>query len=262
MPNLVRQPQEPAVAGSPGAARPAPAPGLPSWRREIKFVFAGADAGQLEAVLAGNTRRQQYGTSRVSRVHSIYFDDASLTACHDSMAGIAPRRKIRLRWYDVPLATDGLFLEIKDRRNDLVSKDRTWIPLDRPLVEMRYDELVSTVISRAGEPQATLLRGSDQPVVMVSYHREHFVDLVHGIRITLDYRVAARDQTGCKGPSLGPAIALEDWIIVEVKGSCLEPETVRGLLAPLRPRLSRCSKYVLGCRCLGWLDAGDFTDPG
>ena len=90
---------------------PAGADAVTAARRELKFAFRHADVGKLSTLLAVNARRVVFGAEAVSCVCSIYFDDERLTALHESVAGVARRSKLRVRWYDRPMADGPLFFD-------------------------------------------------------------------------------------------------------------------------------------------------------
>ena len=59
----------------------------PVLRREVKFALPNADAGKLRSILDVNCRRVSYGRD-TSRVCSIYFDDAALSACQEMVSAV------------------------------------------------------------------------------------------------------------------------------------------------------------------------------
>lgn len=244
-----------AAVGEPAGARSREADSTRGpGRCEIKFALPGADVGKISAILGANARRETFGRTPVSQVNSIYFDDASLSACHESISGIGRRSKVRLRWYDRPLPDDRLFFELKSRRNQVSWKERVPISAQGPLAARPYPDLLRQIGSRLSESQASHLCGRDQPVVLVSYRRQHFSDRSTGVRATLDYDIVGYDQTGCASPRRGVPSALEGLVVIEVKAASIDVDLVRQILHPLTPRRTRCSKYVLCCQRVGWLN--------
>src|SRR5262245_61261986 len=97
---------------------PPRADAVTSFRREVKFVYRCDEAARLAAMLDARCEPVRFGENESSEVNSIYFDDDRLTSVSESLAGVSRRIKLRLRWYDAPLARDRAFFEIK-RRNGL-----------------------------------------------------------------------------------------------------------------------------------------------
>ena len=221
-------------------------------RRELKFPFTGADVGKLSTLLALNARPVVFGSAPVSRVNSIYFDDERFSSVHESLAGVGRRTKLRLRWYDRPMANGAMFFELKHRRNLDISKQRVGLRTSGPLGAWRYRELVDDLAPLLDDEQAAMLRLRVEPVMLVSYKRQHFRDPESGTRLTLDYDVVGYDQLGLSRPSRRFGTPLHDLAVIEVKAPPARVDAVHRLLSPLRPRLLRCSKYVQCCLQTGW----------
>ena len=94
-------------------AASAAAPG----RREVKFSLPNVDAGKFRSILAVNCRRVSYADA-TSRVCSIYFDDAALSALRANLDGTSRRTKTRIRWYDTPFPEKRFFFEVKRREDE------------------------------------------------------------------------------------------------------------------------------------------------
>ena len=82
-------------------------------RREVKYAIENVDVGKLRQLLDGNCNRLVHNHP-VSRVRSIYFDDAQLSACRANLNGLSARRKFRIRWYDTLQPQNDFFFEIMD----------------------------------------------------------------------------------------------------------------------------------------------------
>ena len=65
-------------------------------RREVKFSLPNVDAGKFSSILDVNCRRVSYAGA-TSRVCSIYFDDAALSAFRANLDGTSRRTKTRIR---------------------------------------------------------------------------------------------------------------------------------------------------------------------
>lgn len=221
-------------------------------RKELKFVLPGADPQSICSVLSANAEPISFNGRRTSQVNSIYFDNGRLESCGDSLAGISPRTKTRLRWYDGAFATDSAWFEMKRRNNLHLDKSREEIRFDSPIDQLDYDQIVHTIIAQAGREAALALSKYDTPTTLVSYDRSHFSDRRSPIRLTVDYNIRGYDQLDAKSPVRRFEAALEGVTLIEVKIPDGLDAEVGPLLYPLRPRLSRSSKYASCASLMGW----------
>jgi len=220
-------------------------------RRETKFVLPNADVGKFRRLLEGNGRRLVHNEP-VSTVRSIYFDDPWFSDCQANMAGITPRNKVRLRWYDSPTPGTTVFLEIKWRDNRATGKHRMELRARESLSGVNYLDIYRELLKALPERyQPALLRRCD-PVVLVQYQREHFASADGRLRATLDYDLTFYNQIGKSRISTAFPNRMPEMFLVEVKCPEGDQREVQDLLHPMAPRQSPCSKYVHACCQLGF----------
>jgi hypothetical protein len=238
-----------------------PPPGSGQARRETKYAFPRGDLPGLRRHLLDVCRRIRFHRD-VSEVRSIYFDDENLSACRANLDGIGRRRKVRLRWYDRAAPGSTGFFEIKWRRNVWTGKERREIRCQPDLRDWSYRQIRSG-LSRvlADEHEAVLARHPD-PVVLVGYQREHFFSPELRARLTLDYDLTFYDQRGASHPKTGTGHSLPEFVILEVKTAGDQAAGLQRILHPFRPRPSKCSKYVYGCRELGLIPGLRYSFEG
>jgi hypothetical protein len=223
-------------------------------RRELKFVFSAADVSRVRAVLSVNAETVSFGDGPISRVSSVYLDDDRLTSLYDSRAGIAIRSKTRLRWYDERFPRGKFILELKRRENLSVLKTRVPIYPSIPLAGNRYYDLLPALESQLSGALAHSLRSRRQATLLITYKRQHFVDRATGVRLTLDWDIAVCEQIGHFVPRMQFAVPIEGLAVIEVKADDPIEANVRELLYPLKPRLNRCSKYVIAAETVGLIN--------
>jgi len=221
-------------------------------RTEVKFALPRADLGKLETILEVNCRRVSY-RNRTSRVVSLYFDDHRLSACRENVDGSSRRAKLRLRWYDEPFPRGDLFLEIKRRRGQATSKERHSLPLATALESVAIRETAMALSRALPEAAAEALLARPEAIVIVEYERSYFEAKSESLRITLDSDLVFYSQVGHLRPSRRFPVHARDVVILEAKTSVASEDRMRELLHPLEPRVSRSSKYVLGCQAIGLL---------
>lgn len=223
-------------------------------RRELKFELAAADYRKLDPILRLNHRSVAYAGPE-SLVHSVYFDDPRLGSCAESVAGVGRRGKLRLRWYDAPRPGETAFFEIKRRVGELLDKRRFPVTATAGLAGVSYRDLVTGLLGLLPGDARELLAARRMPVVLVRYRRRHYRDRRPGspVRLTLDREITVFDQLGAAAPRTRFGARLGDRVVLEIKCPPGWPASPPRLLHPLRPRRTRCSKYVLACRQLaGW----------
>ncbi len=227
-----------------------PDKGVTSFRREVKFALPAADKSKIRSILDINCEPVIYNRAE-SEVRSIYFDDLALSSCRANFDGTGNRTKIRVRWYDNVLPAGTFFFEVKRRTGQMIHKDRVKIIAPAETGSMMYKRLVSELAETLSTEHGEMLMMRPEPVVIVEYRRRHYHVPGSPVRLTLDYDIACYSQAGKSKPDSRFPIYLQDLVILEVKTPAGGEEEVRGLLYPLSPRVTRCSKYVRSCQLLG-----------
>lgn len=241
------------VPGAPAGLRLLATPqddGVTALRVEVKYAVPHADTGKLRTILAANCRRIVHA-GEVSHVHSLYFDDWRLTSARENLGGADRRTKIRLRWYDSPLAGTHVFLEFKRRINRMIAKDRFALEAPFPVGGMDFDDLRRDIARLLPERFASLWALRGDPVVVNTYRREHFAVPGTPLRLTLDYDIVCYEQTGRRRLDLRHGFALDGYTVIEAKCPKGRETELPRILHPLRLRVTRSSKYLRGCLALG-----------
>ncbi|MFO0911655.1 MAG: polyphosphate polymerase domain-containing protein [Pirellulales bacterium] len=219
-------------------------------RKEFKFVVPGTDWLKLRRLLEVNARPVVYNR-RESKVRSIYFDDASLSACYANLNGLGQRDKLRLRWYDSLVPARSFFVEIKWRRNRVTGKHRLAVTSSQPLGELSYRQITAHLLDDLPVELRPVVLRYHEPTVLVEYSREHYLSTDGAVRLTIDRDIAFFDQTGRRGINTRFRQPLEDLVLVEAKVGVGQEHLVQRMLYPFCLRTERCSKYVHGCQTLG-----------
>lgn len=219
-------------------------------RAEIKYALPHVDVDKLRSHLAGNCR-QLVHNNRVSVVRSIYFDDASLSACRANLDGISSRRKLRMRWYDTVTPKQDVYFEIKWRENRITGKHRLHVRSEQPLDELSYSQIDDRLWQALPEEYRCQMIIAPEPIMIVQYDREHFSSDDGSLRVTLDYNLTFYDQVGRQSIATDFSCRMDDHAVIEGKVPVGRDADLRRLLSPYVPRANRCSKYVHGCRLLG-----------
>lgn len=218
----------------------------------MKFVLPGADPAAIVTLLGFNAEPHSFNGRAHSAVHSIYFDNLGLESCRDSMDGLSPRTKVRLRWYDAPFTESDAYFELKLRDNLHAAKRRHPVRFAEPVDRIDFSRLIRALKDQAGTDAVLYLAKYDTPTVLVSYDRVHLRDRESPIRMTVDYNIRGYDQLGFDRPGRRFESPLDGLVVVEVKIPDGAEAAVAPLLFPLKPRLSRLSKYASCASRMSW----------
>ncbi|MFO8009219.1 MAG: VTC domain-containing protein [Dehalococcoidia bacterium] len=226
-------------------------------RIERKFYIAPREIGSAYAVLRQICRPDK--EYPVGRINSLYFDTSDLDQHERSASGEYKKDKVRIRWYgeqsQIPEMVS-VFLELKSKRGFqsfkkrqryLVSRENLLRPyISAGIVERRT--LVDKIAQFGHFPEKLL-----RPIIVISYLRYRFTEMVTGIRVSLDYNISSTFVARELG--YGERDLPLRGGVVEVKGPNIElPMTLRRMKM-LNTDWSRFSKYS---HCI---DA-HMTEPG
>lgn len=218
-------------------------------RREVKFALDNVDEGKFRSILDVNCRRVQY-VGATSRIVSIYFDDAVLSACRANLDGTPRRTKTRIRWYDTPFPEKRFFFEVKRREDEAIVKERVPIDASAPLDTTPFHEIVSSLGRALPDRQREVFMARPEAKLMIEYERAYYEALDAPVRITLDRDLVFWSQIGKSSPDRRFGTRAVGLTILEAKSPLGHEGRIRQLLHPLAPWVTRSSKYVLACQHL------------
>jgi SPX domain protein involved in polyphosphate accumulation len=190
-------------------------------------------------------------------VRSNYLDSRGLFTYHEKLAGIKTRMKFRIRGYNCQSDDSIVFLEIKRKDVESVSKDRASLLYSNLESFLRTKDLSlirtyeNDTLKRKSYAQNFLyyyLLYNLQPAVVVAYEREAFeCKFGSGLRITIDKNVRARVTNSFldlfEEERMFPAF--KKYFVLEIKFNKVLPNWMPSIMAQYN--LTRCSvpKYSL-----------------
>jgi hypothetical protein len=207
-------------------------------------------------------------------VHSLYMDSPDMALYRSTINGDKNRFKLRVRFYNESEDTP-VFLEIKRRMNNIISKKRVGIPRSSmptvltgqiPDVSYLYNQspnLNGSSLADAGiaSKEQALIEYVDmvnrleaQPVSHVAYRREAWVQPdSNKVRVTMDRQV--RCETDPDGRLMtamqNPTYVFGDWVILELKFTDRFPNWFRELVEVFNLTQCGAAKYVDGVTLMG-----------
>jgi hypothetical protein len=220
---------------------------MPAQRFERKFYIIPRNSGFAYNLLRQVCRPD--GEFPRDTIHSLYFDTADLDQYERSASGEFRKDKVRLRWYGDtrPTGEVPVFIELKSRQGFASSKQRRRILVPASHLEPAHLSqgivsktlLSDTLAGFAHFPEKPL-----RPVILISYLRYRFYEIMTGERVSFDCNIRASvvDPVLAGRPTTTGEIVLEGGVI-EVKGPALAlPFTLRRMKL-LDADWSRFSKY-------------------
>ena len=218
------------------------------FRHEIKLYLSQAEYLRLRPVLRGLLPLDENtGEKGEYFIRSLYFDDASETSYREKLAGVADRKKYRLRIYD--LGDSVIKLECKEKKGDRIRKRSVSVTREcaDKLCQGDFSGLWDNPHPLCQEV-LTLANGRGlKPSVIVDYDREAYLHPVSNVRLTFDKALHA----GLESPDIfdknlmSVPVFPDGHVIFEVKYDDILPAHLRGIVSSTSaPRLA-LSKFTL-----------------
>ena len=229
-------------------------------RVELKYLVRDDLLPELRHLIEPFVDVDPHGRGREGTgytVRSIYLDTPRLRYYHEKKAGIRVRQKLRVRGYNRFRPDDWVFLEIKRKTQNRVSKNRSPLRFESLANVFKSGDVERYVLTNRHYPRSLddgrrfffhVYRYGLVPTFSTVYEREAFFGKYDPtLRITLDH--------GLRGGAF-PAIEdlyEEDHIrsvrpghtILEVKFNTSFPNWLRPVLGRFDLRLEALSKYCL-----------------
>jgi hypothetical protein len=208
---------------------------------ELKFVLPAGRADIARRRLETLCRRDPEFPSAL--VWTIYYDTPALVSLGEKLNSDYLKRKIRVRWYsDLERHVSGpAFVEAKLRLGNRRTKARARLPF--PAQEIATWDLQDRRL--LGVPLLLRQHGvldqvSWQPLMLIRYRRDRFIDGLTRTRVSLDADISVVSMNARFAPRMDPSPLAT--AVLEVKGATEQlPATLRSLL-PLGIRKSAFSK--------------------
>jgi len=171
-------------------------------RFEHKYIVARTELEGLRRSLSPYVVCDPYAFANEDHcymIRSIYLDTPGFTAYREKLEGVMVRRKFRIRSYDVPRETSRVFLEIKQKVNQVGCKYRSQVSFGDLAKLLETREVDRYVIPEPNTAQAyenarRFLLGMEigmmRPAMLVVYDREPLVGRIDPrVRITFDFNL-------------------------------------------------------------------------
>ena len=211
-----------------GAGQPAPPR---ADERELKFWLQAGRVPLVRAWLERVCRRDAHFPSAL--VWTIYYDTPALASLSEKINSDYLKRKVRVRWYSNlnGEAAGPAFVEAKSRTGIWRAKVREQLPLPASeIAALTLDDPRLRTLPSLLRRHGVLAHDIWQPLMLICYRRDRYLEPVSGSRISLDSEIRAAAVNPMMMP-VGDRSPLENGVL-EVKGAGEElPRALHGLLA-------------------------------
>ncbi len=231
-----------------------------SGRLEYKYVVPKSLLPELRAALRPYVCLDGFCASCAAKqytVRSIYYDTRRFGCYDEKFDGFRLKKKLRIRGYNQPGPDSTVFLEIKRKQEDFISKSRAPVRWDRieqvfagygPASELPFAP-GSAEAEAAGRFLYNYYRRRMMPLVLVAYEREAFFGRFDPrLRLTFDRNIRSRLY-----PRLAELYVDRDLkflipghFVFEVKFYMNLPQWVRGVVQRFDLQRTAFSKFGLG----------------
>lgn len=190
-------------------------------------------------------------------IRSIYFDTPCMSCYYEKIDGVKVRKKYRIRGYNELNDSDIIFLEIKRKNNNYISKNRAPLynyNLERLFATRDLDEYIVSFednekhLEDAQKFFYHYYRKKLSPVILIIYEREAFEGIFNkSLRITFDKNLRSRlfQQDDDLRQEQQLKYAMQKYFILEVKfGGSLPAWMLQIVKNYSLPRLA-LSKYTI-----------------
>lgn len=214
------------------------------YRHEEKYCLHYNEAYILKKMLAAIMTKDSYSGNEGYWIRSLYFDTIYNKDYNEKILGIANRRKVRLRIYDINTQT--VKFEIKNKAEIYSVKETLTInkkiaeELQRGNIEILHS-LKQDIAERA---YYYMKKERYIPVQIVDYQREAWTLPIENVRVTFDYNIKTAKELDLFGNNLAlMPVFTQEFCILEVKYNTHIPLILKNILATIEMQKVSYSKY-------------------
>lgn len=223
------------------------------YRHELKFLLSRIEYEQLKRLLESLLVKDENTKAGGDYyIRSLYFDTPENKDYYDKLIGVAQRKKIRLRVYD--MSADRVKLEIKNKENNYSIKETAAISREDALLLVKGDNRVLAGYDNDISQKAYFHMTSYGyiPKVIVDYEREAYLLPIENVRITFDKNVRAFKGNGLfEERNAFVGVLAPEYMILEVKYDQYLPAYIKNMLSAVNMQRMSVSKYCMAREIVG-----------
>lgn len=227
-------------------------------RREYKYLVSREKLEPLRKRLLPFVNQDKYAEENGGwdyKVRSIYFDTGKMNYYHEKKAGVKKRKKFRIRGYNDTSEESIIFLEIKRKDNEIISKNRS---------PVKYDNLHNLLLTRDSENLVQNINNFPNaindankflyylnteyliPVILIVYDREPYYSRFNSnLRITFDKNIRSRVCTTLDDlyTKHRKHYSVNDYFVLEIKFNFGYPNWLNQIIREFELVRQAVSKY-------------------
>lgn len=216
-------------------------------RNELKYLISYSEYIYLRTLLGSMMQKDSYGDETGQYyIRSLYFDDATEQDFFTKEAGVANRKKVRLRIYNFD--SDNVKFEIKNKMNQQSVKETLIISREDAIaISQGNSDCLQNYSGKMAEKLYGMFKTDHlRPVTLIDYEREAYVLNGLDIRINFDKQIRSSSASmNLYDQDVQMMPLLYDMMVLEVKFSHILPDFIRDILSSSVIRKTSFSKYML-----------------
>lgn len=229
-------------------------------RLEYKFLVRNEDINLLRKKMLPFLDVDPFAKGKKDNqyvVRSIYYDTTHFDFYHEKIDGIKIRKKLRIRSYDQSSGNKIIFLEIKNKYDNFIGKNRSPLNYENVVELLKTRQLEPYILTNNGYTKSIedgerflhhFYKDDLKPIILVVYDREaYFSKFDKSLRITLDKKIRFLEK-----PSLDHLyevnnlkVAMTNHFVLEVKFDNGYPRWLQDIVVEFRLTRRSVSKYTI-----------------
>ncbi|MFH0733522.1 MAG: polyphosphate polymerase domain-containing protein [bacterium] len=190
-------------------------------------------------------------------VRSIYYDTRKFKCYYEKLEGKEVRNKYRIRGYNYLNDDSKVFLEIKRKNENIISKDRGLIYYNKlgGLFENKNIDLLFSESEKIQHNKDCITKFMFNyyilklsPVLLIVYNREAFqCKFKSSLRITFDRQLRSSVENSCAGLFNDDNLvcSMPNYFVLEVKFHMVIPDWVPKIIRKYNLQRTSVSKYAI-----------------
>ncbi len=239
-------------------------------RLEYKFLVKNEDLDQLRKKIIPFVELDPFvsvDSGNEYTVRSIYFDSSNFDYYHEKIDGILIRKKLRIRSYDNQSDNNLVFLEIKNKHDNFINKNRSPILYHNLANLLKTNSIETYALTHNGYSNTIrdgekflhhINRSGLRPTILIVYEREaYFSKFDKSLRITFDKNLRFYDHPKMDGlyMDLDLENAMHNYFVLEIKFNNGYPKWLQNIIVDFNLTRRSVSKYAI---CI---DSSNKIDP-
>lgn len=239
-------------------------------RLEYKFLVENKNLERLREKILPFVELDPFingGSHKEYTVRSIYFDSSKFDFYHEKIDGIKIRKKLRIRSYDTQSDNNLVFLEIKNKYDNFIGKNRAPIQYHNLNNLLRTKSIETYSLTNNGYANSIkdgekffhhILKDDLRPTILIVYEREAFYSKFDkGLRITFDKNLRFYDKPNMNNlyKDTDLEFATPNHFVLELKFNNGYPKWLQNIVQEYSLIRRSVSKYTI---CI---DSSNRIDP-